>query len=1177
MKIIEILKQRSNKPKDDVKIELKLYNLADDLEKKCRAHLKRIISVMPEFDLHDETHSEKIIENIEMLLGNEKLNSLSTYELFLLYLSAFFHDCAMAPSDWEINTMKLTEGNEQYFQVDFSIKHDLKTPLKFSVAKEIIIAKETHLYKKFESDIKNWIFTPHSKDELITYLSSLLIEYQNYRNGFTDKLKGVKDSSEFAELNESIRVDYIRATHHTRIETYIKNLETTFGVALPACGKKLARDLSLICKSHGEDVDFIKNMNVNAQYYGPESANLQFVAMLLRLGDIIHFSYDRAPVDLRSSRLFNSKYSFLQWVIKDSGVNYSIDKGKISFRSHCETPDTYFKLHQYIDWIEIEIQNYFRFQRQWSRNYIDNLQDNVGRKGITNDEEAFLPKRGLSFSLNQAKIIDLLMGVGLYKDKYACLRELYQNSLDAVRCMLSKNELENCSTYGNIEFRIDKEAGKRYLCCIDNGIGMTKDVIENYLLKIGDSYYKSADFYKQQAMWDAKFTPTSQFGIGILSCFMIGNEIEITTKMITNEYISCTIDGPHENFYYKKTSLKDKEDIPVSGTIVKILLNDELANQINNKKVSKIGLLLSLYNTGGIFEYSEHFPFHTKEEWDCHLFNIINEYISIVPKNICVFVRVEDGNRLPILSKPILIDFENPDLGIETSDFGSIDEIFDYLNNGKKYESLKHLIKTYKFSVSFENTEFVTTLTLPTKDFLPESRDFVRANMGFICKLPTVYERERMQIDGISNDWNSYLDIYWHEPNLYWSKTLGYRGLLNFCGEVRPLLSVDRQKITSYPRDGERIAENISKLLAREIVSKTMEYIYINEFDTSNDVELIWEYVFEQFSCVGLFIIKELLDVECINITSEMLNLHLQTNKYSVRDFFNSESIELVNINLLRSNYFVQNIIWSKLIQSKEICVNHSKISVIQEEIQPDVWDITQKCQFFPILYSESYLLICANSWNILNGIYDIVSNLFPLVPKRLFDLLSEYMPKERYRDETRIENIDKRIKILKEPFPIDSGLLYRGLSAFFGQDPLAVNEKHGLYCDNDRGRFVFRERNAGNIYRFNTKIAFRLSEINQKNEEYYRYVLVVYICPYELTAEQNNELEKYKTIDPSYVKGVREGWSLLATSMKIDNIVICPGLTTREHLVSLISDDFWDAYKDFTFKFTDDTIMKKS
>ena len=63
MTIINELKKRSENPSDDVKIELKLYTLADDLEKKARAHLKRITNILPEFDIHDEKHSEKVIFN----------------------------------------------------------------------------------------------------------------------------------------------------------------------------------------------------------------------------------------------------------------------------------------------------------------------------------------------------------------------------------------------------------------------------------------------------------------------------------------------------------------------------------------------------------------------------------------------------------------------------------------------------------------------------------------------------------------------------------------------------------------------------------------------------------------------------------------------------------------------------------------------------------------------------------------------------------------------------------------------------------------------------------------------------------------------------------------------------------------------------------------------------------
>lgn len=47
MKIINALEKRSKAPKDkNVKIELKLYSLADDIEKQARNHLKRVGSIL---------------------------------------------------------------------------------------------------------------------------------------------------------------------------------------------------------------------------------------------------------------------------------------------------------------------------------------------------------------------------------------------------------------------------------------------------------------------------------------------------------------------------------------------------------------------------------------------------------------------------------------------------------------------------------------------------------------------------------------------------------------------------------------------------------------------------------------------------------------------------------------------------------------------------------------------------------------------------------------------------------------------------------------------------------------------------------------------------------------------------------------------------------------------------
>lgn len=89
MKIIEELKQRSEHPGGEVKIELKLYNIADELEKKARHHLKRISTVLREFDIHDERHSENVVSNIEKLLA-EKVKALSVYNCSCFTYRPFF-------------------------------------------------------------------------------------------------------------------------------------------------------------------------------------------------------------------------------------------------------------------------------------------------------------------------------------------------------------------------------------------------------------------------------------------------------------------------------------------------------------------------------------------------------------------------------------------------------------------------------------------------------------------------------------------------------------------------------------------------------------------------------------------------------------------------------------------------------------------------------------------------------------------------------------------------------------------------------------------------------------------------------------------------------------------------------------------------------------------------------
>jgi molecular chaperone HtpG len=1137
MTIIEELENRSKNPSDSVKIELKLYNLADELEKKARNHLKRITNVLPEFDIHDEGHSEKVVYNIEKLLATN-VQKLSTYELFLIQLSSFFHDCAMAPSDWELNVLKFTEGTEKFKVNEMSISHDLKEPFKISHAKQVVKENKIMFYRTFESDIKNWLFSPKNEKELIDYLASMLVEYQNYRNGFAEQLRKVNTKEDFASLNSFIRTDYIRATHHIRIQTYVNNLESIFGSSFeqPAWGIRLAKDLALICRSHGEDISFLEKFNMSAQYYGNESANLQLVGMLLRLGDIIHFSFDRAPLELRTSRIFQSEFSFLQWALKNNGANYSIENGKISFRAYCETPEIYFKLHNYLDWIEIEIQNYFKLDRLWNeayKSFIPNLQDKVERTNITNDENVFLPKRGLSFSLNQKRIIELLMGVGLYKDKFACLRELYQNALDACRCMISEaNSIQN-NAAGKIQFSIESTSDNVYLCCKDNGIGMTKDIIENHLLKIGNSYYKSTSFYKKQAQWGGAFTPTSQFGIGILSCFMLGNKIEIITKTKKGDFVSCAIDGPHENFYYKTTTDTEKELILESGTVIKILLSEDNKN-ISNREIDKLYLLLE----GKPNYFPKQFEQYEKlyHNWDKHLYRLVNSFITIIPDNIQVSIILENESEIQILNKPILptnIEFTFTKEDLEFLDFLNSQGRFVKLN--VNYSEVKDSLETYEIDIKSEFIQFRTTLTLPKPGAIdPELHAFYslpRIGSSAVC------------VDGLSIN-----DRHISISNFY-SDALHRNGILNFIGENKPQLTVDRTSLVNYPSEYEKNAEEISKKLIQEVISKTREHISKCKLK-EQELELLWKFVFDKIGFADTIFINELSYTDYGNIQWNGIE-KITGEKLTIKDFLKSEKLEFKGFNYSSLDKLTEKLILFKLISAEKIDV--TKDSVIYQG------DKLYKATFLGKKNDLDFkkILLKSDSWDNKYIDFDIVSSLFPLIPEQLFTAIGAYEGSK----------INDRTKIVHA--------YGNGITAFFDQDPLLINETLGLYTAESRPF----EKNISRVYEFDKKRStFGLMEINNhygdRNVKE-QIVLTAFVAPRKLNKVEKEKLEEIKIKDPSYYNGVINGWSILVTGKQKHNMIILSGTKTREELSSALPIEFWEENKDIKFKYLNGKKMK--
>lgn len=129
------------------------------------------------------------------------------------------------------------------------------------------------------------------------------------------------------------------------------------------------------------------------------------------------------------------------------------------------------------------------------------------------------------FQVNIRGIIDLLSN-HLYSSPQVFIRELLQNSVDAVRAREKVDPFFD----GRIVIRIEDSADfQPVLQFSDNGIGLTEAEIHDFLATIGKSSKHDELLYSQLDF-------IGQFGIGLLSCFLVSTEITVWTRSISENH-----------------------------------------------------------------------------------------------------------------------------------------------------------------------------------------------------------------------------------------------------------------------------------------------------------------------------------------------------------------------------------------------------------------------------------------------------------------------------------------------------------------------------------------------------------------------------------------------------------------------------------------------------------------
>ncbi|MFE4622511.1 MULTISPECIES: HD domain-containing protein [Streptomyces] len=486
-----------------------------------------------EYTKHDITHIDAMLIKLDWLVTPQTREAMTPADWLLVVLSVYFHDLGML-----VTKSEYEERNQSDFE-DFC-KSTLDTP----------DAEGRDYFARLSG-----LSAPEREKFLYQ-------EFVRYHHAARVRKWIEGDASHNLGVNDNIV---------TEIQRLLSTVDPVF-----------KEDLAKVCESHHlDDLYDVKKYPVD-QYYGSsesERANVQFAAILLRTVDLLHITRDRTPSV--AFRVFNpsdpisqnewAKQAAVRAVVslkgtdKDGIPSDSAPQDTIAVHATFTDENGFFGLTSYL--------KYAADQLRKSYDWVQRSNSNQGTKyyfpwrviDTTRVEARGFLTEPFQFTIDQEKVLDLLTGHTLYNDTNVVLRELVQNSIDAVRVQHGTK----ASSDGNVKICWNSEARTLEVC--DNGTGMTQGVIENNLLRAGSSLYQDPEFRKR----NPTFNPISRFGIGVLSTFMVADQVEIITchpdeekarqlslRSVHGQYLVRTLDKNHEV----------PEGIRPHGTIVKLTL-----------------------------------------------------------------------------------------------------------------------------------------------------------------------------------------------------------------------------------------------------------------------------------------------------------------------------------------------------------------------------------------------------------------------------------------------------------------------------------------------------------------------------------------------------------------------------------------------------------------------------
>lgn len=525
-------------------LDTKNYSLEKHLEALCEADascklllalwrlnknnlpkaLSTVASYFPHYSRHDDSHSMTLLDNIQRLLGRDRVERLGPTDTFLILMGGLTHDLGM------------------YMSYTF-LEEEWDKP-------EMVDLLRTYAA---------------SADKQIAAAANLLL---NHSHCPKEPTKSFKWALELRNAVTLIIAQQMRGGHGDRSKEYLNRKDDLFA--------KMAHDfywddfpnryLSLLAEvAHLHGADFYELMVLPQEDNGwlpDDKVHPRFIACMIRLGDLLDVDSNRfnpfTMVTLKevpeSSKAHFDKHQSVKHLL--------ISPNRIELELDCPTDASYRVACELFDMLEKEVE---KQSQNWNRIAPGDLgglppvlhsdKINIYYKGAKTRPEL----RNLRFDISSKRTFEMLKGGAIYrKPGRVFIREIVQNALDATKLQIWKDKdyyfpyhLTNPerdiksaadikfvsdlpqSIYNrypiNLKVEYDEEKQVVRVICEDWGTGISEESLIRMTSQVGASRKADQNYEATVNEMPYFLQPTAAFGLGLQTVFYVANEFTVDT------------------------------------------------------------------------------------------------------------------------------------------------------------------------------------------------------------------------------------------------------------------------------------------------------------------------------------------------------------------------------------------------------------------------------------------------------------------------------------------------------------------------------------------------------------------------------------------------------------------------------------------------------------------------